>query len=70
MQLVEGQIYRLPNGEKVIAKLIDGEFLLEYKRKYRAPLAIGEDGVLFLRGEATAFTLTSLVADESNGDQR
>ena len=65
MQLVDGQKYCLPNGEKVTAKLIDGKFILEFKRQYRAPLAVGDDGTLFLRGESTSFTLSSLVLDES-----
>ncbi len=66
MQLIDGQTYRLPNGEKVTAKLIEGKFLLEYKRQYRAPLSIGEDGILFLRGEATSFTVKSLAPDDSD----
>ncbi len=65
MELVEGQKYLLPNGEKVIAKLIEGRFILEFKRPYRAPLSIGNDGTLFLRGESSGFTLESLVLDDS-----
>ncbi len=64
MQLIEGQRYCLPNGEKVTARLIEGRFILEFKRAYRAPLSVGETGALFLRGEATAFTVDSLVIDE------
>jgi hypothetical protein len=65
MQLVEGQKYLLPNGERVVAKLIEGRFILEFKRPYRAPLSIGDDGTLFLRGESSGFTVASLVVDES-----
>jgi hypothetical protein len=65
MQLVEGQRYCLPSGEKVTARLIDGKFILEYKRSYRPPLSIGESGDLFLRGESTGLTVNSLVLDES-----
>ena len=65
MQLVEGQKYLLPNGEKVTARLIDGKFILEYKRSYRAPLSVGESGDLFLRGDSTGFTVNSLELDES-----
>ena len=65
MQIVDGQKYCLPNGEKVTAKQIDGKFILEFKRQYRAPLSVGDDGTLFLRGESTSFTLSSLVLDES-----
>ncbi len=64
MQLVDGQIYFLPNGEKVTARLIEGKFILEFKRPYRAPLEVGADGILFLRGESTRLTVTSLsIAD-------
>lgn len=66
MELVDGQKYCLPNGEKVTAKLIDGRFILEFKRQYRAPLSVGNDGALYLRGEASGFTLGSLVPDESD----
>lgn len=64
MRLIDGQRYCLPNGEKVTARLIEGRFVLEFKRKYRALLAVGEGGELFLRGEATAFTVNSLVEDD------
>ncbi len=64
MELVDGQRYCLPNGEKVTAKLIDGKFLLEFKRKYRSPLSVEASGELFLRGQATGFTIGSLVKDE------
>ncbi len=64
MELVDGQKYCLPNGEKLTAKLIDGRFLLEFKRKYRAPLSVESSGELFLRGQATGFTVNSLVIDD------
>jgi len=64
MSLVEGQMYRLPNGEKVTARLIEQRFILEFKRQYRAPLSVGADGTLYLRGESTGVTVNSLlVAD-------
>ncbi len=66
MQLVEGQKYCLPNGEKVTAKQVEGKFILEFKRQYRAPFAVGDDGRLFLRGEATSFTVDSLTPDDSD----
>ncbi|MEN6440992.1 MAG: hypothetical protein ABFD97_20690 [Syntrophobacter sp.] len=66
MQLIDGQRYCLPNGEKVTARLIDGRFVLEFKRQYRTPLAVGEDGTLFLRGESSGFSLGSLALDESD----
>ena len=69
MQLIDGQRYCLPNGEKVTARLIEGRFILEYKRQYRAPLSVGESGDLILRGEATRFTVNSLVIDEEVEDQ-
>ncbi|MFZ2446585.1 MAG: hypothetical protein WAW37_09515 [Syntrophobacteraceae bacterium] len=72
MQLVDGQRYCLPNGEKVTAKLIEGRFVLEFKRQYRAPLSVGKDGDLFLRGESAGFTLDALVPDtdeEEGGNQ-
>jgi hypothetical protein len=69
MQIIEGRKYCLPNGEKVTARLIDGQFILEYKRSYRAPLSIGESGGLLLRGESTGLTVDSLVLDESEGSQ-
>ena len=60
MSLVDGQIYCLPNGEKVTARLIEQRFILEFKRQYRAPLSVGADGALFLRGELTGLTVNSL----------
>jgi hypothetical protein len=60
MVLLEGQMYCLPNGEKLVAKTIDGMFILEFKRPYRAPLSVGADGTLFLRGESTGLTIESL----------
>jgi hypothetical protein len=60
MMLVEGQMYCLPNGERIIARIIEGLFVLEFKRPYRAPLSVGADGTLFLRGESTGFTIDSL----------
>ncbi len=65
MPLIDGQIYFLPNGEKVTARLIEDKFILEFKRPYRAPLEVGPDGTLFLRGESTGMTVTSLVVDNS-----
>jgi len=64
MRLVDGQMYCLPNGEKVIARLIEERFILEFKRQYRAPLSVGSDGTLFLRGESTGLTLDSLAVVE------
>ncbi|MCE5336583.1 MAG: hypothetical protein LLG06_18555 [Desulfobacteraceae bacterium] len=64
MHLDEGGKYCLPNGEKVIARKIEGRFVLEFKRTYRPPLSVGDDGTLFLRGESTGFTLDSLSTDE------
>ncbi|MEM5789071.1 MAG: hypothetical protein AAGU11_17290 [Syntrophobacteraceae bacterium] len=64
MQLIDGQRYCLPNGEKVTARLIEGKFILEFKRHYRAPLSVGTDGYLFLRGESIGYTLESLVVEE------
>ena len=60
MSLVDGQMYCLPNGEKVVARLIEEKFILEFKRQYRAPLSVGTDGTLFLRGESTGLTVNSL----------
>ncbi|MHC1724948.1 MAG: hypothetical protein AB9866_02800 [Syntrophobacteraceae bacterium] len=70
MQLVEGQEYLLPNGEKVTARLIEGRFILEFKRQYRAPLSVGEDGALYLRGESSGFNVSSLVIDNSDETAR
>ncbi|MGA2400931.1 MAG: hypothetical protein ABSG91_04385 [Syntrophobacteraceae bacterium] len=64
MSLVDGQMYCLPNGEKVTARLIEENFILEFKRQYRAPLSVCDDGTLFLRGESTGLTVNSLVAFE------
>jgi hypothetical protein len=64
MSLVDGQMYCLPNGEKVTARLIDQRFILEFKRQFRAPLSVGADGTLFLRGEATGLTVNSLSVAE------
>lgn len=66
MKIVDGQRYFLPNGEKVTARLIDGKFLLEFKRQYRAPLSVGKDGDLYLRGESAGLSMDSLVIDESD----
>jgi hypothetical protein len=60
MSLVDGRIYCLPNGEKVTARLIEQRFILEFKRQYRAPLSVGPDGTLLLRGESTGLTVNSL----------
>ena len=60
MSLIDGQTYCLPNGEKVTARLIEERFILEFKRQYRAPLSVGSDGTLFLRGESTGLTLDAL----------
>ncbi|MGO9021731.1 MAG: hypothetical protein ACLQVJ_25625 [Syntrophobacteraceae bacterium] len=68
MSLIDGQIYCLPNGEKVIARLIEERFILEFKRHYRAPLSVGSDGTLFLRGESTGLTVASLAVVEMNGE--
>lgn len=70
MQLLDGQTYRLPNGEKVTAKLIDGRFILEFKRNYRVPLSVEKTGALFLRGQSTGFTLESLALDETDEEPR
>jgi hypothetical protein len=64
MVLVDGQMYCLPNGEKIFARMIDGKFILEFKRPYRAALSVGADGTLFLRGESTGFTTDSLAQVE------
>ena len=64
MSIVDGLMYCLPNGEKVIARLIEGQFILEFKRQYRTPLSVGDDGTLFLRGESTGFTVDSLAEVE------
>ncbi len=64
MGLVDGQMYCLPNGEKVTARLIEQKFILEFKRPYRTPLSVGADGALFLRGEPTGLTLNSLSVAE------
>jgi hypothetical protein len=64
MILADGQMYCLPNGEKVVARLIDDRFILEFKRQYRAPLSVASDGTLFLRGESTGFTIDSLAPAE------
>ncbi len=64
MSLVDGQIYCLPNGEQVTARLIGEKFILEFKRPYRAPLSVDADGTLFLRGESTGFTVSSLAVVE------
>lgn len=60
VELVDGQKYVLPNGEVVTAKLYDGSFILEFRRKYRYPLAVGKGGRLFLRGEGTNWTVENL----------
>ena len=67
-KLVEGERYRLPNGEKVTAKIVEGRFILEYKRQYRAPLSIDAGGGLYLRGEQTGLTVDSLVRDTDESD--
>jgi hypothetical protein len=64
MSLIDGQMYCLPNGEKVTARLIGESFILEFKRQYRAPLSVEADGALFLRGESTGFTVNSLAVFE------
>jgi len=64
MILVDGQMYCLPNGEKIVARLIEEKFILEFKRQYRAPLSVGADGTLLLRGEPTGFTIDSLAPVE------
>ncbi len=73
MILIDGQNYCLPNGERVIARLIEERFILEFKRQYRAPLSVGDDGTLFLRGESTGLTVDSLAVAEPrnavNSDQ-
>ncbi len=67
-KLDDGQKYLLPNGEVVTARLVDQAFLLEFRRKYRAPLAVGKDGRLILRGEETGWTVDALSPyDESEG---
>ncbi len=58
--LVDGQKYCMPNGEKVTARLVEGKFILEYKRQYRAPLSVGSGGELYLRGEATGLSVEAL----------
>ena len=62
MKLVDGQIYYLPNGEKVTARLLEEMFILEFKRQYRTPLSVAADGTLMLRGESTGLTVGSLAA--------
>jgi len=64
MSLVDGQMYCLPNGEKVTARLIEESFILEFKRQYRAPLSVGAEGTLLLRGESTGLTVNSLAVIE------
>lgn len=65
MDLIDGRRYVLPNGEKVTAKQIEGKFILEFKRQYRAPLSVGTNGDLYLRGESTGLNLDSLTVDNS-----
>ena len=64
MVLVDGQMCCLPNGEKILARMIDETFILEFKRPYRTPLSVGSDGTLFLRGQSTGFTIDSLAEVE------
>ncbi|HOV85333.1 MAG TPA: hypothetical protein PLM79_03165 [Syntrophobacteraceae bacterium] len=59
-QLTDGQKYLLPNGEVVIARHLADGILLEFKRKYRVPLEVGETGALILRGNETAWRVEQL----------
>ena len=68
MKLIEGQKYRLPNGEKVTAALVEGRFILEYKRQYRPALSIAAEGRLYLRGEQTGLSVDSLEMDTDESD--
>ncbi len=69
-RLIDGQKYLLPNGEIVTAKRIEQSFLLEFRRKYRAPLAVGKSGQLILRGEETGWTVDALSAYDDSDEKQ
>jgi hypothetical protein len=69
VQLVNGQKYRLPNGEAVTARQIQDGFLLEYARKSRTPIEVGEDGRLILKGSEMGLTVQNLVPEETEEEK-
>ena len=64
MNLVGGRMCCLPNGEKVTARLVAERFIMEFKRRYRAPLSVDDGGTLLLRGEQTGLTVNSFAVAE------
>ncbi len=50
------------------ARLVEGRFILEFKREYRSPLSVGPGGELYLRGESTGLSVGSLTLAEPDED--
>jgi hypothetical protein len=63
MELIEGQRYRLPNGQTVIAKRTSEGFLLEFRRKSATPIFVDSMGLLVQKGEAMRLTVDHLIQD-------
>ncbi|NLI34182.1 MAG: hypothetical protein GX422_15585 [Deltaproteobacteria bacterium] len=58
--LADGKRYRLPNGQLVVARETPEGFLLEFRRKYAAPVVVDRLGILTLNGEAMRLTVDCL----------
>lgn len=67
-QLKDGQRYRLPTGQLVVARDTPEGFFLEFRRKYASPIIVDPVGVLTLNGEAMRLTVDCLIPDYSEND--
>lgn len=67
-QLKDGQRYRLPTGQLVVARDTSEGFFLEFRRKYASPIIVDPVGVLTLNGEAMRLTVDCLIPDYSEDD--
>jgi hypothetical protein len=67
-QLTDGQRYRLPTGQLVVARQTPEGFFLEFRRKYASPIIVDPLGILTLNGEAMRLTVDCLIPDYSEND--
>ncbi len=67
-QLKDGQRYRLPTGQLVVARDTPEGFFLEFRRKYASPIIVDPVGVLTLNGEAMRLTVDCLIPDYSENE--
>lgn len=67
-QLTDGQKYRLPTGQLVVARQTPEGYFLEFRRKYASPIIVDPFGILTLNGEALRLTVDCLTPDYSENE--